>query len=591
FIVGNPPFGGGKDIRAEQGDAYAAALWRLNPKMNDSADLVMYWWDRAADILTRRDTKLKRFGLVTTNSIAQVFQRRTVARWLSAANPNKQPLSLVFAVDDHPWTKATRDAAAVRIAMTVAAAGTREGELATVTREARLGTDQPEVDLSIAKGMINADLTVGVDLNRAASLQANQGLCSRGMSLHGAGFIVGAAEAEHLGLGRRPGLEAHIRPYRNGRDLMGRSREKLVIDLFGLTAQDVRDRFPEVYQHLVQTVKAERQKVFDKSGTRDAGEYLEKWWLFGRPRQEIRPALAGLPRYIATVETAKHRVFQFLDGSILPDNKLLVVASSDAAHLAVLSSVVHHDWYLGSAGKLGVYERDAVYVKSRCFDPFPFPAWTEGRRAALAAAGERLDAFRKARLAENPGLTLTRLYNALEAHRAGRPMSAEEAADFDRGSVTILAELHGEIDAASLAAYGWPADLTGEALLAAVVALNGERAAEEARGEVRWLRPAYQRARFARATVAGPEQAGDLIGAIPAPPAARANWPAKRRDQVLALKGALAEAPGPLTPAALAARFKGRRAAPDIARLIAVLERDGQVRRGSDGGASLLRAG
>ncbi|MGI8840670.1 MAG: DNA methyltransferase, partial [Caulobacteraceae bacterium] len=42
FIVGNPPFGGGKDIRAEQGDAYAAALWRLNPKMNDSADLVMY---------------------------------------------------------------------------------------------------------------------------------------------------------------------------------------------------------------------------------------------------------------------------------------------------------------------------------------------------------------------------------------------------------------------------------------------------------------------------------------------------------------------------------------------------------------------
>ena len=101
FIVGNPPFIGGKDVRAELGDAYVETLWRLNPAMNDSADLVMYWWDRAADILTRKATKLRRFGLVTTNSITQLFQRRTVARWLAETNPNKRPLSLVFAMTTH----------------------------------------------------------------------------------------------------------------------------------------------------------------------------------------------------------------------------------------------------------------------------------------------------------------------------------------------------------------------------------------------------------------------------------------------------------------------------------------------------------
>ncbi|MEO8811924.1 MAG: DNA methyltransferase, partial [Caulobacteraceae bacterium] len=154
FIVGNPPFTGGKDIRAEQGDAYVAALWSVHPKVDEASDLVMYWWDRAADILTRKGTKLRRFGLVTTNSITQVFQRRTLARWIGATNPNKQPLSLVFAVDDHPWTRATKGAAAVRIAMTVARAGSHDGVLATVEREVALDTDQPVVELKLTPGRI-----------------------------------------------------------------------------------------------------------------------------------------------------------------------------------------------------------------------------------------------------------------------------------------------------------------------------------------------------------------------------------------------------------------------------------------------------
>ncbi len=51
FIVGNPPFIGGKDIREQLGDAYTETLWRVHSHINDSADLVMYWWDRAAEIV------------------------------------------------------------------------------------------------------------------------------------------------------------------------------------------------------------------------------------------------------------------------------------------------------------------------------------------------------------------------------------------------------------------------------------------------------------------------------------------------------------------------------------------------------------
>ncbi len=138
YIVGNPPFIGGKDIRAALGDDETKALWRVHPHINDSADFVMYWWDRAAEIVARG--KAQRFGFVTTNSITQVFSRRVVARHLEA----KKPVSLLMAIPDHPWTKATENAAAVRIAMTVAAAGRHEGVLREVVREAKLDTDQPE---------------------------------------------------------------------------------------------------------------------------------------------------------------------------------------------------------------------------------------------------------------------------------------------------------------------------------------------------------------------------------------------------------------------------------------------------------------
>src|SRR5690606_28124747 len=131
------------------------------------------------------------------------------------------------------------------------------------------------------------------DVSRVAPLLANEGLSSRGVQLMGSGFIVTLSEAEQLGFGRRPGLELHIRHYRNGRDLTARPREVKVIDLFGLAADEVRRDYPEVYQHLLTTVKAGRQAQADKSPTKDALSYLENWWVFGKPRNGLRTALEG----------------------------------------------------------------------------------------------------------------------------------------------------------------------------------------------------------------------------------------------------------------------------------------------------------
>lgn len=571
FIVGNPPFIGGKDLRSRLGEGDAAALWAAHDHINESADYVMYWWDRAAEILTRKGTRLRRFGFVTTNSISQVFQRRVVEARLSG----RAPVSIVMAIPDHPWTKAAPDHAAVRIAMTVVEAGDREGALRRVVAERGLDGDAPEIELTETRGWINADLTVGADVSKAVELRANSGIRSPGVKLHGSGFIVHPAEAKALGLGKRGGLSAHIRPYRNGRDLTARSRDVMAIDLFGLDSEEVRLRFPEVYQHLMMTVKPER----DANPRRT---YRDNWWIFGEPRSALRPALAGLPRYIATVETAKHRVFQFLDASILPDNMLVAIASDDAFHLGVLSSRIHGAWALRAGGRQGV-GNDPRYSKSRCFDPFPFPEAPAPLRARIAAVAEEIDAHRKRAFAEHPWLTLTALYNVAETLRAGvsiEALDADERAICDAGLVLILNELHARLDRAVAEAYGWPAGLGAEESVARLVALNAERAAEEARGEARYLRPSFQRRR--QGTDVDRQAAAERDRQVVAPLAAAASGrPAFPRDEVAqtaTVMMALIEAGGMLDADELAARFRdGRRAAPRIAATMAALARLGSV--------------
>ena len=572
YIVGNPPFIGGKDIRSRLGDGYATALWKANPKINRSADFVMYWCDRAAEQMTRKGSPLRRFGFVTTNSITQEFSRRVIAKRMEG----RPPVSLVMAIPDHPWTKATRDAAAVRIAMTVAEAGAHDGTLLEVASETGLDTDAPIIVLRSVEGRINADLTVGADVGSVFPLRANEWLCSRGVSLHGAGFIVTRAEAEALGLGRREGLERHIRPYRNGRDLTGRSRGVMVIDLFGLAEADVRRRFPEAYQHLLRTVKPERD-------ANNRASYRDNWWIFGEPRRELRPALDGLSRFIATVETAKHRVFQFLNEAILPDNMLVCIASPEAWHLGILSSAVNCAWSLQSGGWLGI-GNDPRYSKSRTFDPFPFPDASPEQRRTIGDLTEELDAMRKEVLAEHTDLTLTGLYNLREKVAGGTALSATEEDQRRRGRVDILIELHERIDAAVAGAYGWPVNLPDEEIVARLVALNAERHAEEQAGTVRWLRPDYQIAKAGLTQL--PARTETQEEQVEAPlPQAKAKKPAFPRDAIGQTAAVLSDLRGgaALEAGTIARRYaQGLKAERRIAATLAALERLGHVAREGD---------
>jgi len=557
YIVGNPPFIGASTMRRSLGDGYVDAVRQVfKGVVPDSADFVMYWWHTAAEKV--RHGQAQRFGFITTNSLRQTFNRRVLEPHLG---DTKKPLSLAFVVPDHPWVD-VNDGAAVRIAMTVGVAGEQAGQLRQVTKEVSSeDREAREVQLSQRGGKVFADLTIGADVASAESLRANEGISSPGVKLHGAGFIVKPEEAAALGVGEEEGLERVIRDYRNGRDLTQKPRGVKVIDLFGLKADEVRERYPTVYQWVRERVKPERDA---KAHTKDGAGYAKLWWQFGKPRQEMRKMLAGLPRYIATVETTKHRLFTFLSEDILPDNMLINIAVDNPAILGVLSSRVHVFWALAAGGRLGM-GNDPRYNKTRCFETFPFPVLNDEQATKIGMLAERIDAHRKRQQAAHPSLTLTGMYNVLEKLRAGEELTDKEKTTNQQGLVSTLLEDHDRLDRTVFEAYGWqdiadqllgrpgattplpdkPADQAEaeEELLMRLVELNKQRAAEEAQGRIRWLRPAYQAPEATQVDAElATEQTEAPMAAVPAAKG-KTTFPKSHPEQLKVLREALAERP------------------------------------------------
>jgi len=558
FIVGNPPFIGNKRMRERLGDGYSEAVRKAFPKVGESVDFVMYWWAIAAAKVGEGSTR--RFGFITTNSITQTFNRSVT---------EAAPAKLLFAIPDHPWVDGT-DGADVRIAMTCGGS-TGVPLQQSVAQEGLIedGYGERWVILNSTSGNpINSDLSCGIDTSSTAYLKSNQDLSHQGVTLVGKGFRL---EKSDLGMKDfAPAREAGvIRPYIIGRDLTGEREDRLVIDAFGFSEERLRKEYPEIYQLLLQRVKPERDQ-------NKRASYRDKWWIYAEPRSEMRKAALGLQRYIATCRTAKHRLFSFEDIDTLPDAKVIFIGLSDSYDLAILSSHIHTHWAL----RTGAFLEDRPnYNHSDCFGKFPFPADVpEPLKARIRAEAEALDAVRKRVLAAHDDLTLTKLYNLLEALKAGRALTEAERDVHDRGLVTLIRQHHDAIDAAVSEAYGWPETLDDEAIIARLVALNRERAAEEARGIVRWLRPDYQAPGYQPPTAQGLDL-GDQPVAVTS---TIIPWPATLPEQVSAVQSILAAAPAPLAANDVARAFRGKRAG-TVKPVLDALAGIGMARRLADG--------
>jgi hypothetical protein len=211
--------------------------------------------------------------------------------------------------------------AAVRIGMTAAQAGASSGVLQKVVREIEGVDGVVGVDLLGYFGQIHPDLTVGADVSGAFPLRANAEFSFQGVIPLGNGFRLTRNDLSAKGIDPNGDLPSVIRPMVIGRDIAQRPEERWVIDFFGLSESEAEKRYPALYQHLLVYVKPERD--LNRRDTR-----RKNWWLFGENAPKMRRALSGLGRFIATIETSKHKPFVFLDACYLADHKVYAPTAS-----------------------------------------------------------------------------------------------------------------------------------------------------------------------------------------------------------------------------------------------------------------------
>lgn len=556
YIVSNPPFLGNKRMREYLGDGYVESLRKTYQDVADTVDFVMYWWERAAKLVQFQ--KVISFGFITTNSITQIFNRKVLEKHLSG-----DKLVLNFAIPNHPWVD-NKDGADVRIAMTVIAHGLSLGILQTVSRETLHKEDIIDISFVRKRGLILPDLSIGVNTLICKRLKSNSILSGQGVIVLGEGFLLNEEEYKFF-LDNDSLSSQFIKKYLNGKDITQKSRDLKIIDLHGLSVEDLK-KYPLIYQRIYELVRPKRLEMKDKARR-------EKWWLFGRSNQEIRNAINNLPRYIATCRTAKHRVFVFLNENILPDAKLIAIGLSDSYFLGILSCYLHVTWSFNTGAFLGVGD-DPNYNHSDCFGKFPFPDPSENLKQQIRELGERLDSHRKQVQANHPEITITAMYNCLEKMRSGEPFTDGDREFNNKALISTLKQIHDDLDRLAFQAYGWDdliplwqqtqtepqnteiKEQLEQSILQRLVDLNAERAEEERNGLVRWLRPEYQapdqvNTQQVIAGIGVEEDTEEII----APPEQQ-KFPTKLKDQLATVRDLLRTQGGEWTLLQISAQFK-----------------------------------
>ena len=349
FIIGNPPFLGGKLLRAQLDDAYVDALFKLyGGRVPAEADLVCYWFEKARAAIA--GSSATRAGLLATQGIRGGANRRVLERI-------KETGDIFLAWSDQPWVL---DGAAVHISIVGFDGGSDSSR---------------ELD-GAAVESINANLTAGADLTDARRLKENLGIAFMGDTKGGPFDIPESVAIDML---KQPNPDGRnnsdvVRPRVNGKDITSRPSRTWIID-FGVHLPIGESALYEgPFEYVNTYVRAKRQQSRSK---------VSEWWIHERPRPEMRQALLELHRFIATPTTAKHRLFTWLSAQVLPDHSLIAIARDDDYTFGVLHSRIHETWALSMGTQL---ESRPRYTPTTCFETFPFPKPTETQRDAIAAA-------------------------------------------------------------------------------------------------------------------------------------------------------------------------------------------------------------
>ncbi len=409
-IVSNPPYHGSQNLRGvltTDQIEYIEKEFGVGLK-----DLCVYWFRRAADVMRPGD----RAGMVGTNSISQNRARGASLNYVvekggvitDAVSMHKWPGEAVVNVSIVNWAK----------------------EPDPVPTEFLLdGEDVAGINTRLQESVVPIEEYEALSANSGRSFQGPIPVGPFDLSLEEGNAILERDDANYLEV---------IRPYLVGIDIAkdpGQHARRLIID-FNVMPLEKAEGFPEAIRLVRERVKPIRDKNPDP-------RFKAYWWQFGRPRGEMRAAIAGSSRFIAGTATGKRFLFTWSDITTCPSNATNVFAFEDDYSIGVLLSSAHGAWAQSEGSTLRV---DLRYTPTSCFETFPWPLPTAKQRNEIGdLAKDLLDIRSKICLEKQIGLTT--LYNQV-----------------DEGAWQDLAAAHKKLDEAVARCYGWPAKVAHDPL-------------------------------------------------------------------------------------------------------------------------------
>jgi hypothetical protein len=478
FIVGNPPFLGGKKLRAKLEDEYVEKLFQVwVGRVPAEADLCCYWFEKGRDQIEK--DLCSRAGLLATQSIRGGASREILDRIKTTGD-------IFFAVSDRDWIL---EGAQVHVAM--------------------VGFDDRTEIIRNLDGRLVSDIfsSLHFSMDNAASrrLSANIGFGFMGATPSGP-FIISDDEARKLLVEPNPGGEMNsevLRPWLNGSDITRRTRSAWALDFNAIESLATASLYEGAFKLTENRVKVARKDY------RTGGD---SFWKFERPRPEMREAIRLLPRFLVTPTVSKHRVFVWLEAPTLPDHQLIVFARSDDSFFGILHSRPHEVWSLVQGTQVRERTSGFRYTHSSCFETFPLPWLTPDQENALSTIAKELDQLRtrwlnppewtRQEIIEFPGSMngpWERYIHDPDSRGIGTvryprivPKDEEHAGKLKERTLTNLYNqrptwldlAHRKLDQAVFEAYGWDSGLTDEEILEKLLALNLERAEEGAAPQV-----------------------------------------------------------------------------------------------------------
>jgi hypothetical protein len=466
-VVGNPPFLGGSYITRSYGAEYFSYLVQNYPGCIHHCDYVGYFVRRNFEIV-RGDGIV---GVIATKTIAQGDTREGALHNILGSGGQ-----IIRARRSFAWP----GEASVFVVV-----------LHIIKEALKI---QPDLDGALVS-RISAFLVPGTEDSSPLRLAGNP-YVSQGSQIYGKGFLFDDTDGASNPIARmqeiladRPDLKTRIMPFIGGDEVNSESNQsshRYVIFLSDLKDELELNNYAPLEEIVREKVLPERMRLRDTSSGR---QLKKKWWAYQAHRPTLYEKAKHIDRVIVNSLVSSHLSFVFVPSASVFSHKLGVIPSDKSSLFACVQSRPHEVWTRFLSAPVG----DGVsYSPTDCFSTFPFPVNFEAN-LNLNSAGESYHAFR-AQMMLDRGEGLTATYNRFHAR-------GDNKADIAR-----LRELHAEMDAAVLRAYGWddladravpefieqdadegktpktrldwPAEFKDE-VLARLLALNAERAVAE----------------------------------------------------------------------------------------------------------------